>query len=215
MYIRVMEGFVYEWTNTKNGMKYIGSHKGTIDDGYIGSGVYFLRSYNKEPNIFVRTIIYTGSNFRQVEEDILMELDVKNNPLYYNLKNTSIGGWEHAHNNEEIKLKRNTSISKSKKGRPRKTGINDLRFGEKNGMFGKKHKDTSIKIIVDKAKQRDHKYLWKSVLLLPDNISFDNIHIAAEKLGLTQPTISHHLSKNETIKRGKLKGKKLEYATRI
>jgi len=36
-----------------------------------------------------------------------------------------------------------------------------------------------------------------------------------EKLGLTQPTISHHLSKNETIKRGKLKGKKIEYAARI
>lgn len=36
-------GFVYEWTNLVNGKKYIGSHAGTENDGYIGSGVAFKK----------------------------------------------------------------------------------------------------------------------------------------------------------------------------
>jgi len=42
-----MIGFIYKWTNLINGKMYIGSHKGTIDDGYIGSGKYFNHALNK------------------------------------------------------------------------------------------------------------------------------------------------------------------------
>ena len=34
-------GYVYKWTNIKNGKKYIGSHYGSVDDSYTGSGKYF------------------------------------------------------------------------------------------------------------------------------------------------------------------------------
>jgi len=34
-------GFIYMWTNIENNRKYIGSHKGNIDDSYIGSGKRF------------------------------------------------------------------------------------------------------------------------------------------------------------------------------
>ena len=40
-----MSGFVYRWTDTSNGMYYIGSHKGTPGDGYVGSGTWFMRAY--------------------------------------------------------------------------------------------------------------------------------------------------------------------------
>lgn len=34
-------------------MKYIGSHIGDINDGYIGSGKYFINAYNKNPEFFI------------------------------------------------------------------------------------------------------------------------------------------------------------------
>lgn len=37
-------GFVYRWTNTLNGKKYIGAHIGRPDDGYTGSGQAFRRA---------------------------------------------------------------------------------------------------------------------------------------------------------------------------
>lgn len=48
-------GFIYEWTNQLTGKKYLGSHRGTTDDGYIGSGVAFLAAYSSEH--FVRKIL--------------------------------------------------------------------------------------------------------------------------------------------------------------
>lgn len=33
--------FIYLWTNKKNGKKYIGSHKGTPSDGYVGSNIKY------------------------------------------------------------------------------------------------------------------------------------------------------------------------------
>ena len=38
-------GYVYEWTNIKNDMKYIGSHYGAVDDYYTGSGKDFMVAY--------------------------------------------------------------------------------------------------------------------------------------------------------------------------
>ena len=40
-------GFIYEWTNLINGKKYIGSHKGKIEDNYIGSGKLFKYAIKK------------------------------------------------------------------------------------------------------------------------------------------------------------------------
>ena len=87
-----MSGFVYRWTNNLNHMYYIGSHKGDITDGYKGSGIYFSRAYKKNPSAFTREILYTGEDYRELEEFILGELDAANDKKSYNLKNASIGG---------------------------------------------------------------------------------------------------------------------------
>ena len=39
-----MSGFVYKWINNIDGKYYIGSHKGTKTDGYIGSGIVFKQA---------------------------------------------------------------------------------------------------------------------------------------------------------------------------
>ena len=43
--------FIYLTTNLINGKQYIGSHDGTIDDGYLGSGIAIklaIKKYGKK-----------------------------------------------------------------------------------------------------------------------------------------------------------------------
>ena len=91
-----MEGFVYKWTNTFNGKWYIGSHKGTPEDGYTASGTIIQEAFSKYGmKSFSREVIYQGKDFRELEEFILVTLDAKSDPISYNLKNEAIGGGSH------------------------------------------------------------------------------------------------------------------------
>jgi hypothetical protein len=98
--------FVYEWENKRNGKKYIGSHRGDLNDGYIGSGLYFKRAYKKEPKNFSRLILANYESEEQMrlgEEQFLEAVNARDNPQYYNLTNTSGGGDLHSHLTEEEK----------------------------------------------------------------------------------------------------------------
>lgn len=89
-------GFIYEWTNMKTGTKYLGSHKGTVDDGYTGSGFSFIKAVNKYGiDSFSREII----EFVQDEKDIfireqhyLNERNCAKSRKYYNISPTACGG---------------------------------------------------------------------------------------------------------------------------
>lgn len=89
-------GFIYKWTNNINGKKYIGSHKGMIDDGYVGSGTAFLaaiKKYGKEN--FTREIleIIESNDDLLIRENYYLKLfDVKNDRRYYNMKDCATGG---------------------------------------------------------------------------------------------------------------------------
>ncbi len=87
-----MSGFVYRWYDTSNGKFYVGSHKGTPDDGYVGGGTLFRRAYAKRPESFVREILYTGDHYRMYEQFILDYEDAENNDCFYNLVNHAWGG---------------------------------------------------------------------------------------------------------------------------
>jgi hypothetical protein len=85
-------GFVYKWYDTSNDMYYIGSHKGDVNDGYIGSGTYFLNAYRKRKQSFFREILYIGEHYRLYEKTILEYLDAQQDYNSYNLINNSSGG---------------------------------------------------------------------------------------------------------------------------
>lgn len=196
-------GFVYCWTNNINDKKYIGSHYGTITDSYIGSGVYFKRAYNKNPNNFKRHILYIGKNYKEVEEYNLILNDAQHNVKFYNLKNKSIGGWNHV----DIK-KRALAISKSKKGiyyehlRYNKSGVN-------NPMYSKKHSiETKNKISKSRIGKSNAN---KKVIELNENKIFDSIKKCANYYGVTESTMSV-LIRNKIINRGKCKNKIFNYA---
>ena len=91
-------GFIYEWTNMLNGKKYIGSHAGTIDDGYIGSGKVFQRAIKKHGiENFTRAIIeYVEVEDRQYllhrEKFHMDEVNAYYSDDYYNVAKDVIGG---------------------------------------------------------------------------------------------------------------------------
>ena len=93
-------GFVYLWHNEKSDMKYIGSHVGDVDDGYVGSGKLFIDDYDKDPTSFKRTILLKiesdniVKDIRIEEEKFLIDVDAANSDDYYNLTNCANGfGW--------------------------------------------------------------------------------------------------------------------------
>jgi len=95
-------GFVYMWTNTKNNKKYIGSHHGREDDGYVGSGVLFKRAYKIHKDYFKREILEYNvllddiSATYELEQKYLdMIEDIHLNEEYYNLSSYAAhyGGW--------------------------------------------------------------------------------------------------------------------------
>ena len=110
-----MSGFVYKWIDSSNQMYYIGSHKGSPNDEYIGSGIHFNRAYSKRPEMFSREIIYNGVDYRELEEFILEELDAAKDTMSYNLKNSAMGGHMGAEGIEKMRnsLKGKKYLNKS------------------------------------------------------------------------------------------------------
>lgn len=130
------EAFVYKWKNLSNGKYYIGYHKGNTNDGYISSSKsdIFWQDFNNKDMIWERLILFTGnkSDCLKFEQDLLKEIDLKDNNVYNNARGSdiifteevlikmSISGkkrWENM--DDQSKKIRNSKISKSKTGVPR------------------------------------------------------------------------------------------------
>ena len=129
------QGFVYRWYDVSNDKFYIGSHKGTPDDGYLGGGVLFRRAYTKRPESFIREIMYTGVNYREYEQIILDYEDAASSEEFYNLVNQAWGG-----SPKGIKKKASTRLkmSKASKGKPKS---NKHRENVSKSLVGKMGKD--------------------------------------------------------------------------
>jgi hypothetical protein len=131
--------FVYCWTDHKKGKLYVGSHKGTADDGYICSSKYMLEEYYKRPEDFTRQIIAEESfeDIRKLEVSILRGVDARINEDFYNQHN----------GNGKFFLKHHTKATREKMSKMKMGELNinhkknltedrRLRFVE----FGKKSK---------------------------------------------------------------------------
>jgi hypothetical protein len=111
----MFEAFVYKWTDNTNEMQYIGFHKGSIDDGYIGSGKHFKAAYKKHPECFTRAIIGLGTvkSMRQFESQLLKEYDVKNNDNFYNMRANEM----HYTGGQKLSTEQRAKLSAAQKGR--------------------------------------------------------------------------------------------------
>jgi len=134
-------GFVYCWTDHSNNMLYVGSHKGSTDDGYICSSKYMMREYNKRPNDFSRQIISEGAigDVRNLETTLLQKLNVRYSDEFYN-KHQNDGlffdGWKPGEHSEAHR--KNMSIAASKRVRT-KSHMKALHDGRRNSTNSKEH----------------------------------------------------------------------------
>lgn len=144
-------GFIYEWIDSTNGKNYVGSHKGSIEDKYEGSGILFKRSFKKRPETFTREILeYVFENNKkillEVEQKYLDLIDWTNT---YNISTITRGGngmkgksaWnkgipmsEEAKQNQSEKMKDKVPWNKGLKTGPQSK---EIKLKKSNSMRGR------------------------------------------------------------------------------
>ena len=184
--------FVYCWTDKATNMVYIGSHKGSTDDGYICSSKYMLEEYNKRPSDFSRNIVAIGDimDIRNLETKILQAFNAKENTMFYN-KHQNDGlyfdGWavgqmtiEHRQKlsnakkgksiSEEHKEKLHAGRRNSKNSESHKKALLDSRLGSTHTTEAKK-KMSEKKLLNPRNSEIAKKAGTKSVASRPANYS--------------------------------------------
>jgi len=101
--------YFYKITNNINGKYYYGVHSTTnINDGYMGSGKHLGNAINKygESN-FTKTIMryFVDKSDMYSYEKLIVNKDMINDPMCYNLKCGGIGGMQGYHHSEETRKK--------------------------------------------------------------------------------------------------------------
>jgi len=83
------EAFLYMWIDMFHDRKYIGYHKGSLEDGYICSSERMLQEYEKRPQDFYRTILAwgTANQMYELETILLLELGAATRGAFYNVSN--------------------------------------------------------------------------------------------------------------------------------
>ena len=90
-------GFVYLWFDRKRRMYYVGSHQGSVDDGYVGSNPRLQNAHRKRPEDFKRRILrfLTINDYKALHAEEQKWLDlIKVEELgkrYYNFKKAASG----------------------------------------------------------------------------------------------------------------------------
>ncbi len=175
-------GFVYIWFDRKRKWFCIGSHMGTIDDGYISSTGFIGKSYRKRPEDFKRKILefYYGNEHKELlkleqkyldmikdEELCLRENINQKTTRYYNIKKNASGlsgksasiiakkSWE---NNDERRRKASEISKGNQNGRFRKNTKHSEETKRKIGLAntGKTHSPERIE-----QGRKNTKELWE------------------------------------------------------
>jgi hypothetical protein len=117
------QGFVYMWESLTTGKKYIGSHYGLLDDGYVSSSKHFNEIYRSNPSSFSRKILRDKLSRKEaltMEKDLLISVNAAASSDYYNLHNEPGNGWSH-HSDPDLARIYYDKISKARKGQPSKS----------------------------------------------------------------------------------------------
>jgi len=160
-------GYIYEWTNNVNGKKYIGSHYGSVDDSYIGSGKYFKPAYKKNPQNFSMNVLeYLLVNDKKMLLDLeqrwLDSVDnIKENRNYYNLNNFSIGGSSH------ITKKHIEKRSKTLKEKHTQFGLSEAEKSSYKDKIQARLDRIKEKGFSEKEKEQHSKYSYQIQITFP------------------------------------------------
>jgi hypothetical protein len=161
-------GFVYEWTDTKTKMKYIGSHHGSANDSYKGSNERFQRAIKKRPSDFTRQILeYILIDNQQetldAEQKWLDTVDnIKDNPNYYNKKNEAQGGWSF------ISEKHINKRSKTLKKKHKKNGLSKKESDSYETKIQTRLKRISTIGFTEREQEQHNLFSTQIKVILPD-----------------------------------------------
>jgi hypothetical protein len=86
-----MEAFVYCRPDRATNKLYVGSHKGSIDDGYVCSSKHMLKEYRERPADFSRQIVAEGTydEIRAFKSILLTTINAAGSCDFYNRYNDS------------------------------------------------------------------------------------------------------------------------------
>jgi|AntAceMinimDraft_18_1070375.scaffolds.fasta_scaffold00869_25 group I intron endonuclease len=150
--------FVYLTTNKLNSKQYVGSHRGNLNDSYLGSGLYLSESINLHgKENFKRKILEITKTRKEafdLEEFYIKKFNTLR-PKGYNISPTGgMNEWGGIHSEETKRIlsekrKGKTPWNKGKKGIYSKETLEKMRMnsnntGKYNPMFGKKGADSPI-----------------------------------------------------------------------
>lgn len=161
-------GYVYEWTNIKNGLKYIGSHYGAVEDYYTGSGKDFMVAYNNSPEDFTMVVLeYVTKNDKKLilttEKKWLDSIpNIKDDPLYYNLNNDAVGGFGYLTKEHVVKR------AKTLKEKHKKNGLSDAEKASYKQKIQTRLERISTTGFTDKEKEQHAKYGYQVQITLPN-----------------------------------------------
>ena len=135
------DSFVYIWNNLTNKCKYVGYHKGKIDDGYVSSSSNqrFWNDYFNRNHDWKRDIIFEGTQEEclKYEQDYLKSIDISSDEWYNNARGAEIIF------TQEVKDK-----------------IRNHHLGGTSGMLGKKHSERTKKKVSITLKSIHHTDEW-------------------------------------------------------
>ena len=164
-----MKAFVYCWTDHKTNKLYVGSHKGSTDDGYVCSSKYMMEEYKKRPENFTRQIIAEGelSDIRKLEAKILQSANARLDEQFYNKHDNDgffFDGWKKGEFSDEHRKNMSVSASKRKKTTDHLMKLHEGRKNSKNSEehnrkiseknTGKKHTQETLDKLSKKLKGR-------------------------------------------------------------
>jgi hypothetical protein len=163
----MIEAFVYCWTDKSTNKLYVGSHKGSIDDGYICSSKYMMVEYKKRPDDFSRQIVAEGDlkDIRKLEAKILQAVNARLDEQFYNKHDNDgfyFDGWKKGEFTEEHREKMSAAKKGKKISESHRQNILNNRVGKKNSpehkaalvasRVGSKHSENAKKKMSESRK---------------------------------------------------------------
>ena len=161
--------YIYMTTNNINGKKYIGQHKGYINDSYLGSGLHIVRAiekYGKEN--FTKQIleICNAENIDEREYYWIKYYNAVQDEHFYNKMDGGQGGdgwracnkWmkEHPEEAQQIYKKNNETLQKWQKKHPKQNEENIKKMLQVSHKYYHDHPEEVVRVmqLVNKGKEK-------------------------------------------------------------
>ena len=130
-----MQHFVYMWFDRSRKMFYVGSHSGSVDDGYISSSRWLSGEVRYRPADFKRRVIkfFDTKREAQIYEGYLLTLiqPLEFGTKYYNMKQGREKGCTAHNKGVPMSAEQKAKLSAARRGKPTTKGMS---FPERSGI---------------------------------------------------------------------------------